>query len=75
VLADGGAAVTLAVRDTEAGASVAAQIQASTGNELVDVRQLELADHASVATFIGAWDGPLNVLVNNAGVMAIPNAR
>ncbi|HEY1515663.1 MAG TPA: SDR family NAD(P)-dependent oxidoreductase [Solirubrobacteraceae bacterium] len=72
VLADHGAAVTLAVRDTDAGASVAATIRASTGNDNVDVRHLELANPASVAAFIDAWDGPLEILVNNAGVMAIP---
>ena len=72
VLADHGAAVTLAVRDTGAGESVAAAIRASTGNDDVDVRRLELADPASVAAFIDAWDGPLDILVNNAGVMAIP---
>jgi NAD(P)-dependent dehydrogenase (short-subunit alcohol dehydrogenase family) len=72
VLAARGAAVTLAVRNTEAGASVAAEIRASTGNDDVDVRQLELADHASITAFVDAWDGPLHVLVNNAGVMALP---
>jgi NAD(P)-dependent dehydrogenase (short-subunit alcohol dehydrogenase family) len=72
VLADRGAAVTLAVRDTAAGASVAADIRASTGNDAVVVAPLELAQPASVASFVGDWDGPLDILVNNAGVMGIP---
>ncbi len=72
VLADRGAAVTLAVRDTEAGAAVVAAIRASTGNQAVHVQPLELADRASVTAFVDAWNGPLDVLVNNAGVMAIP---
>jgi NAD(P)-dependent dehydrogenase (short-subunit alcohol dehydrogenase family) len=72
VLADRGAAVTLAVRDTEAGASVATGIRESTGNDAVDVRRLELAEPGSVASFVGDWDGPLDILINNAGVMAIP---
>ncbi|HEV2982128.1 MAG TPA: SDR family NAD(P)-dependent oxidoreductase [Solirubrobacteraceae bacterium] len=72
VLADHGAAVTLAVRDTDAGESVAVGIRASTGNDAIDVRHLELADPESVASFVGDWDGPLDVLINNAGVMAIP---
>jgi NAD(P)-dependent dehydrogenase (short-subunit alcohol dehydrogenase family) len=72
VLADRGADVTLAVRDTDAGATVAGNIRASTGSDAVDVRPLELADPTSVAAFIRAWDGPLDILVNNAGVMAIP---
>jgi NAD(P)-dependent dehydrogenase (short-subunit alcohol dehydrogenase family) len=36
------------------------------------VRPLELADRSSVAAFVEAWDGPLSILVNNAGIMAIP---
>ncbi len=72
VLADHGAAVRLAVRDSPAGESVAATIRASTGNDAVDVRPLDLADPESVAAFINDWDGPLDILVNNAGVMAIP---
>jgi NAD(P)-dependent dehydrogenase (short-subunit alcohol dehydrogenase family) len=72
VLADRGAAVTLAVRDTDAGASVAAGIRGSTGNRAVDVRRLELAEPDSIAAFIDDWNGPLDILINNAGVMAIP---
>jgi NAD(P)-dependent dehydrogenase (short-subunit alcohol dehydrogenase family) len=72
VLAARGAAVTLAVRDTDAGGSVAAEIRGSTANQSLDVRRLELADPASIVAFLDAWDGPLDILVNNAGVMAIP---
>jgi NAD(P)-dependent dehydrogenase (short-subunit alcohol dehydrogenase family) len=28
-----------------------------------------------VASFVAAWDGPLHILVNNAGVMALPEIR
>jgi NAD(P)-dependent dehydrogenase (short-subunit alcohol dehydrogenase family) len=72
VLAERGAEVTLAVRDTDAGAAVAASIRASTGTSAVTVRPLELVDPASVAVFIRGWDGALDILINNAGVMAIP---
>jgi NAD(P)-dependent dehydrogenase (short-subunit alcohol dehydrogenase family) len=72
VLALQGAAVTLTARDLVAGETAAAQIRQSTGNRAVDVRALELADPASVATFADRWDGPLDILINNAGVMAIP---
>jgi NAD(P)-dependent dehydrogenase (short-subunit alcohol dehydrogenase family) len=65
-LAGTGAEVTLAVRDTAAGDRTAADIDGD-----VRVAQLDLADQASVRAFAGAWDGPLHILVNNAGVMAI----
>lgn len=67
-----GAAVTLAVRDTEAGARVAREISESTGNDDVAVAALELTDRASITAFVGTWSEPLHILVNNAGVMALP---
>ena len=70
-LADAGAAVTLAVRNTEAGERVAAQIRDSTGNSVVTVGALDLSDLTSARAFAAAWSGPLDILVNNAGVMAI----
>src|SRR5215813_5234914 len=70
-LADAGAVVTLAVRNTEGGQRVAAEIQQSTGNEDVTVAALELSDLSSVSAFVATWSGPLDILVNNAGVMAI----
>ncbi|MGW1209379.1 SDR family NAD(P)-dependent oxidoreductase [Streptomyces sp. NPDC002499] len=72
VLATTGAEVTLAVRDVEAGERVAKDITAATGNQEVRVAPLDLTDQASVAAFAAAWQGPLHVLVNNAGVMASP---
>ncbi|NEB81914.1 SDR family NAD(P)-dependent oxidoreductase [Streptomyces sp. SID14478] len=71
-LASTGAEVTLAVRDMAAGEGVAKEIAASTGNHTVRVAPLDLTDLASVAAFAAAWEGPLHVLVNNAGVMACP---
>ena len=40
-----------------------------------EVRALDLADLASVRAFADAWEGDLDVLVNNAGVMAVPERR
>jgi NAD(P)-dependent dehydrogenase (short-subunit alcohol dehydrogenase family) len=71
VLADAGAAVTLAVRNTESGERVAAEIREGTGNGAVTVGTLDLSDLSSVSAFVAAWSGPLDILVNNAGVMAI----
>jgi NAD(P)-dependent dehydrogenase (short-subunit alcohol dehydrogenase family) len=70
-LAGAGAAVTLAVRNTGAGEKVAAEIRSSTGRGDVTAASLELTDSASIDAFVSSWDGPLDVLVNNAGVMAI----
>ena len=70
-----GADVTLAVRDTDAGLQTAAAITATTGNQNMHVVQLDLADRASIAAFVAAWQGPLHILVNNAGIMACPETR
>lgn len=74
-LASTGAEVTLAVRDMNAGNTVAADIIATTGNKNVKVAHLDLADLDSVKQFAAAWKGPLHLLVNNAGVMAIPELK
>jgi NAD(P)-dependent dehydrogenase (short-subunit alcohol dehydrogenase family) len=71
-LAAAGASVTLAVRDTSSGDRVAGQIRESTGNDAVTVGAVDLSDLSSVATFVRAWSGPLDILLNNAGVMAVP---
>ena len=74
-LASAGAEVTLAVRNPEAGERSAADIIHSTGNKQVFVAPLDLADQASVAALAAGWDGPLHILVNNAGIMAAPLMR
>ena len=74
-LAGAGAEVTLTVRDTTAGDRTAEDIVATTGNKQVHVARLDLADQASVRTFTAAWEGPLHLLVNNAGVTAAPLSR
>jgi NAD(P)-dependent dehydrogenase (short-subunit alcohol dehydrogenase family) len=74
-LAAAGAEVTLAVRDTEAGAKTAAEITATTGSTAVHVAELDLADPRSVAAFVAAWSEPLDLLINNAGVMALRDVR
>jgi NAD(P)-dependent dehydrogenase (short-subunit alcohol dehydrogenase family) len=68
-LATAGAEVTLAVRDTRAGAVAADRIAASTGQSLPCVAAIDLADPGSVARFARDWDGPLHLLVNNAGLV------
>jgi NAD(P)-dependent dehydrogenase (short-subunit alcohol dehydrogenase family) len=72
-LAHAGAQVTLAVRDVDAGDRTAADIAATSGRDDLVVRRLDLADLASVDAFTDAWQGPLHILVNNAGVMDTPH--
>ncbi|MDX8054287.1 SDR family NAD(P)-dependent oxidoreductase [Lentzea sp. BCCO 10_0798] len=74
-LAAAGAEVTIAARDVEAGREVAADVSATTGNSSVLVAPLELTSQESVKAFAAAWDGPLHLLINNAGVMATPLTR
>ena len=73
VLAGAGAEVTLAVRDTAAGERTAADIAAA--GTAIHVGRLDLADQASVAAFVAGWSGPLHLLINNAGVMALPDLQ
>jgi NAD(P)-dependent dehydrogenase (short-subunit alcohol dehydrogenase family) len=69
-LAEAGAHVVLAVRDVAKGETVAASIAGDT-----EVRRLDLADLASVRAFADAWQGDVDVLINNAGVMRTPERR
>jgi NAD(P)-dependent dehydrogenase (short-subunit alcohol dehydrogenase family) len=74
-LATANAEVTLAVRNRPAGDRSAEDIIASTGNKQVMVAPLDLADQTSVASFVADWEGPLHILINNAGIMAAPLMR
>lgn len=66
-LARRGATVVLACRNVEAAHQAAAKIPGQTR-----VEQLDVASQASVAAFADRWSGPIDVLVNNAGLMRPP---
>jgi NAD(P)-dependent dehydrogenase (short-subunit alcohol dehydrogenase family) len=71
-LASAGAEVALVVRRPQAAEEIAAGIVRETGNVGVSVRVLDLSNQDSVRAFAAAWDQPLHILVNNAGIMALP---
>ncbi len=69
-LADHGAEVVLACRNTEAAHQAAKKLPAGAL-----VEELDLASQTSVRSFVDRFEGPLDVLVNNAGVMTPPKYR
>jgi NAD(P)-dependent dehydrogenase (short-subunit alcohol dehydrogenase family) len=69
-MAAAGARVILAVRSTGKGQTAAAAMRGQT-----EVRQLDLASLDSVREFAAGTEGEIDLLVNNAGVMAPPLSR
>jgi NAD(P)-dependent dehydrogenase (short-subunit alcohol dehydrogenase family) len=67
-----GATVVLACRSAERGEKALATIRAAVPDGDVVLGSLDLADLASVRAFAEANAAPLDLLVNNAGVMALP---
>ena len=68
-----GARVILAVRDAARGRQAA---QTLPGPGASEVRPLDLASLESVRAFASGWDGgPIDLLINNAGVMIPPFGR
>lgn len=74
-LAKHGADVVLAVRNTQAGEEAAERIRRTGARGSVRVESLDLASLDSVRAFAGRWSGPLDLLLNNAGVMTPPRRR
>ncbi|HEY0373973.1 MAG TPA: oxidoreductase [Amnibacterium sp.] len=69
-LAVAGAHVVLACRDVDRGHRAAERIDGST-----EVREIDTGSLASVRAFADGFDRPLDVLINNAGIMAVDEAR
>ena len=77
-LAAHGAQVILTARDLPKGEGVASAIRTSTGNATVSVEELELGSLASIRAFAArvlAKHPRLDLLINNAGVMACPQGK
>jgi NAD(P)-dependent dehydrogenase (short-subunit alcohol dehydrogenase family) len=74
-LARHGARVMLACRDIERGKQAADDIRSRVPDADIEVRHIDLADMTSVREFGEGYDGPLHLLVNNAGVMGPPRRQ
>jgi NAD(P)-dependent dehydrogenase (short-subunit alcohol dehydrogenase family) len=74
-LARSGARVVLAVRSRERGQEALDRIAREAPDADAELRELDLADLASVREFAAGFDEPLDLLVNNAGVMALPRRQ
>jgi NAD(P)-dependent dehydrogenase (short-subunit alcohol dehydrogenase family) len=77
IFASKGARVILACRSTDKGERARDEIVRQHPEAHVEVRKLDLASLSSVQKFADdylAKDGALDVLVNNAGVMALPRS-
>ncbi len=68
--AGAGARVVLAVRDLDKGKAAATTMLGET-----EVRRLDLASLDSIRAFAEAWQGDIDLLINNAGVMVPPLSR
>ena len=75
VFARAGARVVMACRSVDSGETAREEVEAEVPDATLDVRELDLADLASVRAFAESYDDDLHVLCNNAGVMAIPRGE
>jgi NAD(P)-dependent dehydrogenase (short-subunit alcohol dehydrogenase family) len=71
-LARKGARVVMACRNVTKAHEAAAEIRHASAGANVEVAELDLSDLASVRAFTDAWTGDVDLLLNNAGVMAPP---
>ncbi|XP_078089456.1 retinol dehydrogenase 12 isoform X1 [Mustelus asterias] len=77
-LAQRGARVILACRDLAKAEATAWEIREVTGSKQIVVRELDLADKASIYQFaenVRQEEKQINVLINNAGVMMCPFSK
>ena len=77
-MASAGATVLMACRNPEKGAKALDRVRADHPDAKVQLIQLDLADLSSIeaaADQVTQRDEPLDLLINNAGVMALPELR
>ena len=71
-LARKGAHVVMGVRSLEKGEAAATDVRGDVPEASLELRRLDLADLASVREFAAAQEKPVDVLINNAGIMMTP---
>jgi NAD(P)-dependent dehydrogenase (short-subunit alcohol dehydrogenase family) len=71
-LATQGAHVIMACRDAQRGEQALQRLRQALPNATADVAALDLASLASVKAFAESQTDPIHLLINNAGVMALP---
>jgi NAD(P)-dependent dehydrogenase (short-subunit alcohol dehydrogenase family) len=74
-LARAGARVVMACRNLEKGEAAKHDIEAAVPGAALSLEQLDLSSLDSVRAFAGRLDGGLDLLINNAGVMAPPRGE
>lgn len=75
-LAEAGAEVVIAARKPDLGAAAVADINKTAKGPGARFEMLDLSELASIRAFADRWDdAPLNILINNAAVMACPLDR
>lgn len=68
-LAKAGAHVIIGARNKDKGNKVANELKKETGNERIEVEWLDLSSLSNVRKFLADFNRPLNVLINNAGIL------
>ena len=71
-LAAKGAHVIMTARDEQRGWAAKAKVEHAIPGASVEVRRLDTSSLESVRSFAKDFSGPLDILLNNAGIMAIP---
>ncbi len=75
-LAGAGAHVTLGCRNSQKAEDAVQQIMAVHPDASVEILLMDMADLASIRSAVDSGgDGPLDLLINNAGIMATPFAK
>ncbi|MFK8054764.1 MAG: oxidoreductase [Saprospiraceae bacterium] len=78
ILAQKNARVIMAVRNTVKAEQVIEQLKSATSTDNIEIRQLDLGSLASIKTFaqgVNSSYDQLDILINNAGVMACPFSK